>query len=63
MPQLIHEEISSYTMIKNVDLFGDPFTSASFRLSFAPGVLNATCDLTILQNEITVYNEEMLHRY
>ena len=46
--------------VENVDLFGEPFTSASVRPPFTPGILNAICDLTILQNEITRYNEEIL---
>jgi hypothetical protein len=58
VPRLFHneEDISS----ENVDYFDQPFTSASFRPPFAPGVFNATCDLTILQNEITKYNEDIL---
>lgn len=46
--------------VENVDLFGQPFTSASPRPPFTPGVLHALCDLTILQNEITKYNDDML---
>lgn len=57
VPRLFHEGIDPYLTCENVDLFGQPYTSASFRPPFAPGLLNAACDLNILQNEIMHFNE------
>jgi len=61
VPRLFHQDLGPLNPIENVDLFGQPFTSASPRPPFAPGVINALCDLTILQNDITKYNDDMLH--
>jgi hypothetical protein len=60
IPRFFQEHASSSEPVENVDLFGEPFTSASFRPPFTPGILNAACDLNILQNEVTRYNEEVL---
>ncbi|KAF3038471.1 hypothetical protein E8E12_003605 [Didymella heteroderae] len=41
---------------ENVDIFGQPFTSSSYRPSFTPGVLNAACDLAVLQHAVINHN-------
>jgi hypothetical protein len=61
VPRLFHGDLATSTPFENVDLFGQCFTSASPRPPFAPGVINALCDLTILQNEVTKYNDDELH--
>jgi hypothetical protein len=42
--------------VDNVDVFGDPFTVSSYRPPFTPGLLNAACDLAVIQNEVANYN-------
>jgi hypothetical protein len=41
---------------ENMDIFGDPFTASSYRPPFTPGLLNAACDLAVIQNEVANYN-------
>lgn len=60
VPRLFHEEVDLFGSVENVDILGEPFTSASFRPPLTPGIPNAICDLTILQNEIIIHNENIL---
>jgi hypothetical protein len=43
-------------VVENVDIFEQPFTSSSYRPSFTPGVLNAACDLAVLQHAVINHN-------
>jgi hypothetical protein len=46
--------------VDNVDIFGNPFTASSYRPPFTPGLLDAACDLAVIQNEVANYNFDVL---
>jgi hypothetical protein len=56
--RLFHDPAWDQDACSNVDIFGDTFTSASYRPPFAPGVFNAQCDLTVLEYEVTIFNKK-----
>jgi hypothetical protein len=60
MPRLFHDPRWDQDACSNVDIFGETFTSASYRPPFAPGAFNAQCDLTVLEHEIVRFNKESL---
>jgi hypothetical protein len=58
VPRLLSTVGASAT--ENMDIFGDPFTASSYRPPFTPGLLNAACDLAVIQNEVANYNFDVL---
>jgi hypothetical protein len=57
MPRSFQRQSSaSGSAFGNVDIFGQPFTSSSYRPSFTPGVLDAACDLVVLQHDVINQN-------
>ncbi|XPS70319.1 hypothetical protein M3J09_002544 [Ascochyta lentis] len=57
LPRLFHRRTATLgDVMENVDILGQPFTSSSYRPPFTPGVLNAACDLSIIQHGIINYN-------
>lgn len=57
VPRLFHtNNASSNAVVDNIDILGLPFTTASYRPPFTPGLLNAACDLSIIQHGIIDYN-------
>jgi hypothetical protein len=58
VPRLLSTVGASAT--ENMDIFGDPFTASSYRPPFTPGLLDAACDLAIIQNEVANYNFDVL---
>ncbi|UPX11811.1 uncharacterized protein EKO05_0002399 [Ascochyta rabiei] len=57
IPRLFHRRNATLgDVLENVDILGQPYTISSYRPAFTPGVLNAACDLAIVQNSIINYN-------
>lgn len=57
LPRLFQRQnVAPGNIVENVDIFEQPFTSSSYRPSFTPGVLNAACDLAVLQHAVINHN-------
>ena len=57
VPRLFQKtNVTADNVIENLDIFGQPFTSASYPPPFTPGVLNAACDLSMIQHGIMNYS-------
>jgi len=57
VPRLFHEHKETSQDLRNVDIFGQPFTSSSHFPPLTPGVMNAMCDVVILHHEVIDHNE------
>ena len=60
IPRLFYRgNTASDDVIDNVDILRQPFTSSSYRPPFTPGVLDAACDLSIIQHGVINHNIDM----
>lgn len=60
VPRLFHLPEWDQDACGNVDILNEPYTSASYRPPFAPGVFNAQCNLTVFEHEVSQFNKDIL---
>lgn len=60
VPRLFHMSEWNQDACPNLDIQGEPYTSASYRPPFAAGVFNAQCDLTMFEHEVSRFNKDVL---
>ncbi|KAF3034175.1 hypothetical protein E8E11_000464 [Didymella keratinophila] len=60
MPRLFHLPEWDQDACPNMDILSEPYTSASYRPPFAPGVFNAQCNLTVFEHEVSQFNKDVL---
>ncbi|KAJ6287481.1 hypothetical protein J3E71DRAFT_209112 [Bipolaris maydis] len=60
VPRLFHLPEWDQEVCRNIDILNEPYTSASYRPPFAPGVFNAQCNLTVFEHEVSQFNKDVL---